>query len=370
MKDNGKDFLAILHLNYKLIFRNKGVWISLIIAILLFFLVIQPLAGSVEESSHVPIGIVDYDNTTSSKEFVQRLKKIQVLSLYEQEQASLEEKRAEGLIAAYFVLQKGFSEKILDGDVKEFIELHPGQSKGLANMVADIVAGEVMYDICRAKVLMLYKELLFQYDLPNEIELVKYMDQIKEQKEFQFRFDIEMVDLKSSDNLEYNIENSLIYKQVVIALISILFSFLALFFVCSIMKYNSKEVKDRRQLTHMNKYVILLGDFLAVFTILGALSVATSFCIYYLLQKEQIEVLLYLFGVQLLFHAFISILFLMLGKIVRSEQLLQFVGAFFVLILGGAGVVGFLMEHFLFFSKITPNYWFIKGITDIMINRL
>lgn len=370
IKSGIRDFCTIIFLNYKLIFYNKAVLVTMGVSFLLFSFVIGTLANNVEERSNIPIGIVDEDGSKTSKEFLARLEQLDLLSVQKEEEKTLKKRLSNHLISGYFVIEKGFEEKVKTGKTEALFSVYAEKEKGLTNMISDILAGEIMYELSLAKGTRIYQSLAEEKRFLTEEQYVSFVQHLREKNEYDFRFAIQMIDVENQTTVTSSMENELLYRQVIVAIIGILFSFVAMYLVWSLQQDNQGVIKQRKKILGFHPMLCQLGDFFCVFSVLGILSSVGSFFIYRLLPVQQKVSYADLFREHIIFVGILCLLFLLLGRILGSKLPYQLGGALLVMAMGGIGLIGVFLPNLVSFSKITPNYWFIKEITDIMVNSI
>lgn len=371
--------LSIIQLDYKRILCNKMVLVTIGISFAFFFLLTGDFAKQMEQRSSIPIGVFDSDHTMESKAFLERVKQNASIFVYEEDKDVLQKRLEEGSILAFFEINKGFEEKIKAGKTTSLMKMSFLKENPIAMLLSDILAGDIMYDICLGKSLALYKTLGEQYALLKEHEYRNYVNHIKEKEEIQFGFHIEFMDKeqldkekqqdknKQQDEKEELLKNTLIYQQVIIGLIGIVLNFLILFLVECIVNHKKEALECRMKLIGKSKAIIFISHSIVILSIVSIYNIIAGIFI----RKMDIVI-----NIHQVFFFFYSICFLAVIQIIlfvgikiwtKTSVSYQLIGGIAVIGLGGLGFLSIFVKSFLFLSKIIPNGWFIREITDILL---
>lgn len=370
--------LSIIQLDYKRILCNKMMLVTIGISFAFFFLLTGDFAKQMEQRSSIPIGIFDNDHTIESKAFLERVKQNDSIFVYEEEKNGLQKRLEEGSILAFFEINKGFEEKVKAGETTSLIKMSFLKENPIAMLLSDILAGDLMYDICLGKSIALYKTLGDKYSLLEENEYRTYVNHIKEKEEIQFGFRIEFLDKKQQDKdkqqdekqqsgQEKLLKNTLIYKQVIIGLIGIVLNFLILFLVECIVNHKKEALEGRMKLIGKNRGIIFISHSLVILSIVGIYNIIAGIFVRKMDIVTNIHQMVFFLYCSCFLAIIQTILFTGIKIWTKTSVSYQLIGGITVIGLGGLGFLSIFVKSFLFLSKIIPNGWFIRNITDILL---
>lgn len=371
IKQISLDYYNILQTNLKLMLNHRVATLVLIVGTFLVLGVSASLIGEAEDKSSIPIGIIDYDQSIHSRELTEKIKKIQSFYVVEDSKKGLDKSIKDERIMAYFTIKKGYEKNIESGKTKGLIDIYYLKQKAYVSILSDIFASEMIDDIAFYKSLRLYQSFDDKYDLISEKEYQTYLDNIGKKYKNGFSFDIEYLNVIDHKITEVTISNGLLLKQIVFDLVAVLFSFIIMFLIYSIMKENN--LNRRIRLTMLNRMVLENGNVCSIMFVMGIIIIIFTSFLYYTLGFNHIGLYVSTMLVATLFCFFITEFFLLLAALLKSSTSYQLVGSLFIILFGGlAGISLFgslLPEKILQLLKIIPNCWFITGLTDIIVNK-
>lgn len=216
----------------RLLLKKKQALLLFALSLLFFFLLLFFLEEAKEEKSVVFIGVLDEDKTASSEMLVERIYHCDVFGVTAAPLDELLAMLAEGELTAVFVIKEGYAEALLEGEERRLITMYEAEGKGIP-LLADIVAGEMMYGLCTSKGFLSYEKVMKQSGreqemLPREAYAAYVMDFLANE-EFDFSFQAGYLDREGKDaNIP---EQTVIYMQVIFAVLSVLLGFLAVYAV-------------------------------------------------------------------------------------------------------------------------------------------
>lgn len=358
---------AVMGLDLKRICKNKGTVVALIIALFFFFLLSGNLGHASAERSSVPIGIVDHDRSEMSKQLLAGLKERDSLFLYEKTPDELDQLLREEMIAAWFDIKDGYEEQLRLGHTQGLVTVHYLDSNRLSVIISDIVAGEFMYDVCLSKSYALYRNLGKYGDLISEEDYRSRTGEIRNNEEFRFGFEIEMI--SRGEQLNKQPENALLYQQVITGCLGTVLSFLIMALIGAVWDRRQDPRARRQRITIRYRAavpahlaVLALGT--AVFCLISGLFFCSNF------EISSIVSLLRLIGMEFMAGMLYVFVFAIIRECTGNFAAYQMYSGIYVITAGGGGILGFFIKDLLIFSKLTPNYWFIKAFTDIMVNAV
>lgn len=356
------DFVLSFILRLKLMVSSKVTIIAFLIASVAFLLVLNNLNLHAEENSAIPVGIVNEDDDTVSAELVERLKNVKSIYVYEGSFDEMESLLLDGYISSVFVLKEGCGEAIKRGEPEEIVKLYFGKDDKTCAVIGDIVAGEMMYEIC------LYGGLMHYHQLPDrghtDEEYIEYVNELAKQDTYNFSFETEYYN--GSTEAEEGISNSVLYRQMIAGMVAMLLSFVILFSFSQNVLETEQGITQRRKATLMGRIRTALGDISAVtvccllLCILIAASTANS--------VGSLKAFFEILGVSVLYVVIMSVIMTVLSGISGNINVYQITGGALLLIFGIAGFAGvfsgFLGEGLSSVLSVVPNSIFIKLFTN------
>lgn len=367
------DIILQFKLRFKLFMKDKITCIVFLFCVLCFFLLISSLNLQAETKASIPIGIINLDKseeepTKTSQELIQRLKEVPSIYIYEESFEKLEELFLDGYITSIFAIESGYEEQILQGKIKQVVTIYQKKDDPIMMAVVDIVAGEMMYQICLARGTAIYAKVPEGLNGKHTLkEYQNYAKQLKESNEFSFAFDVSYINIQNQTIDKKEISNSLLYRQMIAGIAVILYSFMILFALTQTVFEKEKGLTVRKHLSLLSKTAEMIGNIAAVFVLLSAVGFIFSVCICY--YTTGFGKMLKIFGISMGYILLMSFLFLLLGKVFPHVTSYQMVGAVFVLV---NGILGFcsMAEGVLLpdipMVQYTPNAWFIQLFTEII----
>lgn len=365
-----RNLLTIIVTNLKYIIANKLAMIILTIFTLCFLLVSGALSKELDSTSSIPVGILDLDQSEMSKGVVERLKSMDGFTIYEWSQEELESGLKNERILAYFIIREDFESEIKNDSSKNVVKMCYLKDYKYISIASDIFAKAMMYNVILYHGNTLYTKISNEQGMVSMSEYIAYVNQLKLDAEYEFSFDFEYYKMEGSGKVTTNeTKNTLISNQLFIGLVTIFASFIIMFLVMCLRK--STAIVTRMKTTLIPCWIIEAGNLCTV--LLLELVLATLFSIYMckILHMGVGDHILAIF-VQLYFVLIaFTVLFYTLSKCLRSEIVYQFIGISIILSFGGLSILQAMgqlkLEIVVEFAKNIPNYWFISGITDIIL---
>lgn len=366
------DILCTIGMRMKLIFKDKSTVLVMIFAIVLFSLLLRTMTGSAETLSALPIGIIDEDGSSASRDLIQALEDNETIRIVKGEQKELQKLLLDEMITSIFVIRENYETKLKRGYVSNLITMVYKEGNKAASILSDVVAGAMIYPIS------LYKSFHYYEQLPAEgqpvLDLAEYQAFLQEYEDssesFNFAFDIS---LRNPSGTEVQLSNAVLYQQLIIGILSLLMSFIAMFFMSHSIREKEQGIEVRLRISQFtslkrdigNVGTLLFWEALLTLIFIGQMRYHLTFA------TPSLWVDAYLL---LLLQALVSGLgLLLLTKVIKRMMIYQMVAAVAILISGGLSFFQ-LLSGFYFgllnqLAKSIPNSWFLKGFTDIMINN-
>ncbi len=368
----------------KLILADKLNCFVILFSFVLFLLLMSSLSFGAEERSNVPIGIMDLDRSETSKVLVEKIKKIPAFYVYEEGEKELNRLLLKEEISGIFIIKEGFEDSVNKGSTEKLVMMKYLEGNKSAKVLSDIFAGPMLYPISLAKGLKEY-EALKKPALGNEKkeienseiqnnwftgqEYVDYINKLSKASDFDFAFDINMVDLESGEGALNSLGNSVIYFQVVFGILGMLISFVAMYITVGAVVEKEQGLDVKIKITLLKPVYLDLSYILALITVLSGFSVGITFILGRFIDNLTLEKKVTIFVVIFLYAVIMGMWFMVLGRISKKVSRYQIFGTLSILL---SGVFGFLsMVEGLIKSRLhgitilLPNRWLIEGITDI-----
>ena len=331
------DIFNIIQLRVKLLVRNK----LLVIMTLLFFVVatftISTFFTSAKDSSTIPIGIVDMDNSSHSKMMIANLKQNDLLKVtvidhnlshrnennkyYKKEIINRLKKKE---INAAFVIKEGFGENIENNNFENIIDDYYVSNQKYAKIISDIVLSSILDDVCYH-----YSQNKY-YSLQNKLNKVYTKEQYKKKitkiydtNEDSIGFDFDVVNVKDNKSVNDNMNSELIYREVVIGITALIIMILCLLVGNLIVDDYKNKVLYRSYITNMSSSTRLLGDILSMWTIICSFVIVLSIMLLDKIGLDNLEKKLKFLLIILLFAGTISLLYVLVTRIVNDIVLYQ-----------------------------------------------
>jgi len=371
----------------KLIFQDKMTCIVLSLSLLIFLLIINSLSLGAHDRSSVPIGLLVMDHSESAEQLTERIKQVPALYVQQGDEASLHKLLKEEQISAIFVIEEGYEKSIKAGRTKNLITMYYMEGNGATKIISDIFAGEMLYKINLYKGFNLYRSLpedIGTQITPNlensqsaihrfsEQEYMKYAQVLTESEDFDFAFDIAMVNVEKNEEIGKILNNSIIYQQIIWGILGMLLSFVAMFIAAGIVLDKEMGLEKRIRISLLRTSLMDYSHLGAILTVLSIFSLLLCILIGGKVQNFTLLKGCALYLLMLLFSLVMGLWFILLGKVIRKVGKYEYIGAFSSLLFGFLGffyiIEGLMNSKMLKFSKLIPNVWFIKGFTDIILN--
>lgn len=355
------------YIRLKLILRDK-ITIGLFgAAVIIFLFMGGSLFQSAEDKSRIPIGIVDLDCSAMSVNLVERVKQNATLNVLEGTKQELDKELKHQRIEGIFIIKDGYEKRIVLGDTLELVSFFylDGNTAGL--LLPDILAGEMMFDICLSKGMNMYYNLsdgtMVKEDMYSESKYINYIEGLAGAPEFKFTFEIETIANEIPDN-------SILYIQIAFGILGMLVAFMILFMTSNIMVDKENGITSRLNTTVLSNISKNAGDILAVTVVNLFLNIGLCVIIYLTVKPLSLKNIACIYLVLFLYALEYSLLFCLTSRFFKQMAGFQTAGSFLVIICGLVGFLpmldGILSVKVLKFFEFIPNSWFIKWITDII----
>lgn len=372
----------------KLILVNKLNIFVILLSFVMFLILMNSLSFGAKERSNVPVGILDLDQTKTSIDLVKKVKKVPVFYVYEEEESKLNQLLLNEEISGIFIIKDGFEDSIKSGITTELVMMKYLEGNPSSKVLTDIFAGPMLYPISIAKGLKEYETLKksftiypednsadkeTQYNWFTGQEYVKYINELSKASDFNFAFDINIVDVENANGSINQLDNSVIYYQVVFGILGMIVSFVAMFMTAGVVVEKEQGLHKKIGITLINPIHLELSYILALVTILSVFSFGIVFILYRIIENINLQKGYNMFALILLYAMVMGLWFITLGKISKKVSRYQLLGTLSILSFGLLSFLsmleGLLQSKFFRITKILPNRWLMEGITDIAFNN-
>lgn len=355
-------------LQLKLFFQDKITILVLFISVFSFLFCMADLNQGAEEKASIPIGLIDSDESAKSVELVKNLENLETFSVKTGTFEELWEIMDGGSIRCILEIKEGYEEKVYEGKYRNLINVYHEEGDNVATLVTDIVAGEMMYDICQAQAYLAYEKLPEgEKEKFSREEYEAYAASLIGGEDFDFAFEFRFVDGKREER-EQGIKNSLFYRQAVAAVAALLFSLLQMTALSGICLEKAQGIEKRQKMFGVLKSAKALGS-MAACAVLSMLPAAV-FAICVGIGAGEWEKIFPVFWTSVLFSVIMALIYYILANAVTKLLVYQIIGT---VILIGFGICGFcsMVEGVLFpefpaWFRWIPNCAYLRIFSGIL----
>lgn len=366
------DIVDIFRLRMKLIGKDYITLIVLISSLVLFGVILRSLTLSAEELSSLPIGIVDYDNSKSSKELMLGLEKVDTIRIIQKSENELQKLLMDEMITSIFIIEKGYEKKLKAGNLNKLITMYYKEENKSASIISDIVAGEMLMPACLYKSFRIYEGLSYEGE---KLSLSEYKDYIQEvvasSEDFNFAFEINYYNSHTGAAAETEITNTILYNQFIFGILGLMMAFIAMFILSQTVKDKETGVEIKLRISRYRILIRDMGNLLALLMWEGLLSLIYTWMVFHQLKLSNPGLFLSSYLLLVLNAFTLGGIMLLISKVMKSMLTYQVFCSVFLLFTGGLGFYHILSGFYKGFIdnmvKFIPNSWFIQGFTDIII---
>ena len=310
--------INLLKLNIKeKIFGKKNIFIllSFIICISLVFIMLNNL----KSEKIYNIGVYDNDNTSISKDYIDRLYEIKSINLkiYDDKQKGLDNLKNENIDILYSI-EKGFSKKIKKGEFNNLLSYNKPSTTAITSWLNDYISIEVL------------KEWIY-YDIYHLINLEKEITYKDYEKKFNKSYnENEIIKLNIHNQNIKNNEKSF-EMNLYILIIGIISMYLSISFFKEIIDDYKNNVFIRLYIVEISKLKYFLIKLITLLIYLNIIIIST----YYFLKVKNI--IIYFKDIKLVIYLnfFIITNFLiytLINKLFNRKSSFVFISQIYILI--------------------------------------
>lgn len=339
--------------NFRLFFSSRMMLVLLLLSMGLSILFSYELFRRADDQSKIVIGLIDEDQSALSEQFIDRARENESVSLIMEDEDTLYEMFRNREINSVFTIKKGFEQNIEAGNYQGMIRVEYPEDDGKFRIVSDMLGADLIEEICKHKTGNYYGTL----DGNQKADYEAFFEQVKDGERFLYRFDMEMVSKEGeSENLTTGV--SIVYRQIVVAFLGILTSFLlmeAYFFVTTSrdsILYIRERCLPNGTLRYQGGAFLYYGVFLLAISgmiplllWLGSSSVGLHFT-----RKAYFM----MFFWELLAGLCNYMIFYICRTFLKNELICQAVGMMYIFLTGAVSVVSLVIPQFQGIAKWIP----------------
>ena len=367
--------LMAINNRIKIIMSDRIIWVLSFFLILFFGMVSTVLIRHTDYGSRMPIALVDEDESFFSTKLVNNIKLQDAIYVIHTNMGESQNLLRDGRVEAIYYIPSGYEERIQNLEVIDLIEVYYLEGSTAGKVISDVIAGEMLYDISLLKTLEILERSLNRKEFnPIDSILIRAIEKAEASKSKDNQGSVMTINLVNlMDDTTVDIDNTIIFQQVVIGIISIFLGFFILFTTNSIVKDKELGIELRLKTICNSIFIKLMTNILSLLLI--GLTI-TSIMVIILLVHLDMEGLRISFYIMLLFISYvfaITSFFVMCSTFINRVITMQIFGSAILLIfaiLGGSfWNIDFLNNPLTIINNIIPNHWFINGFTNMLINN-
>lgn len=354
-------------------FRSKSVIIAYITALIITGVIAFSMFEASEEKDGLAIGLIDSDNSETSRKFTKKLKENDSLIITTGNYEELEHMLKESKLLCVFEIQEGFEDKVKSGEVQKlFIDYYLPNRENMS-IISDIVLSHILDEVCYYICLEQYHEFGADYEIMSDEDYAEMVKKRYSEVDVNFAFDFQIVDLSFGEVINKDVDNSHVFKLVDMAIVGILISFIVLFASNTIIMDKTYRMNSRINISLSHKFARLLGDVLSLFIVSGSYTLITGIILGSKFGFNQTSDYAIFAVILALFTLSMDLIFVLLTQIINEPIVLQLLGAYLVCALGVLGsfeIIQMILPRNI--SKITallPNSWLIGCFDDIVFKN-
>lgn len=223
----------------------------------IMLLLIGQMEVAKEEKSTIALGIVDEDETVLSGRLMDHLKENGLFAVSQGELSEELEKLRGGEVKAVLLIKEGYQQKLSEGAPEKVITVYETGQDGVP-LLRDMIAGEMMADVCTAKGYLEYRSVWQERGEPplSKEEYAAYVAEGIESGRFEFCF--ETTYLGGVETAEKP-EPALIYRQLTLAVAAMLLEILAVYACVPYYRIRHGKMAERSRLLPASAWTLWAG---------------------------------------------------------------------------------------------------------------
>lgn len=386
------DIFNVVQLRIKLLIKNRLLTLVVGLFFVVAVIVTSTFFVSAKDTSTIPIGIVDMDNSAHSKRMIESLRenkllKVIVIDNYNETnekgfekkdlnlcKTALIKKLKKGEINSGFIIKEKFGHNIENNKVEHIMESYYCSNQKYAKLISDIVLSSILDDVC-----YFYSRDKY-YSLKNKLDKVYTMNQYKKKINKLYEtsgdsigFDFDIVNIVDNKSVNQHLDSTLIYREVIIGITALIIMIICLLVGNIIMDDYSNKVLLRKCTTMMSTNIKLLGDIFSMWSIVFGFAFLLGIILANKIGLNSIEEKLKLLLIIMLFTGTISLLYVFVSRIVSNIGLYQLYTTILWIICGLGGAI-YILEpllgnSILIITEYLPIGILINSYKNITLNN-
>ncbi len=371
-------FVNIICNRLRLIYHSSTTRLLLVIIILVSGLLMSTLYKSLEESSKIPIAVVDESQTVTSTSILERVSSQDVLSIqYFSRDKGLQQLQ-KGNVQAVYRIKEGLEQKILQGQYEDLVEVYYLKGSTIAKFISDIFAAQMLYDINKMQTVINLDNILEDegYDLKDKEDILikanDYAESIKTNEEYRMTIDVRFVEIEDNKLIQdKNINSTLIYRQMLIGIMITFLAFFLLFASIYIVKDNETGLIQRVQVSSTSDGEVLLGNYMSLVLTGSAVGFIFSLLSFYYSPNSDSHTFFYILIIYLFYSVSLSALIVFFSSMIKKVSSYVMVFTIVIIVLGIASGsfwnIELINPSIRVISRLIPNYWVIQVLSNRLI---
>ena len=311
-----------------------------------------------EEKSTIALGIVDEDETGLSGQLVERLKENRLFTVSQGGLSKELEQLGSHKVKAVLLLKSGYEEKLSAGTPEKVITIYETEQGGVP-LLRDMIAGEMMADVCTAKGYLEYRRVWQERGEPPLLaeEYAAYVAEGMQSGRFDFCFE---TDYLGGGEKQEKPTPVLIYRQLTFAVAAMLLSLLAVYACVPYYRIRHGKMAERSSLLPASAWTLWTGC--AMGAVLLVLAFGILLVVLFSLRDGTFAGALTRFLYTAGFCGGIVMVAMLSARCCRTLTQYQCGMLFFVFVSGIFGMLS-VFDGMLIPEKAAdwiPNYWYIR----------
>lgn len=365
--------INIILLRLKLIFRNPAIKLLVAIIVILFITLIGSLYSNIEKNMQLNIGYINEGASNLSKEIILNINNNEFLN-------SNEITREEGIhgikngdIEAFFIIKADIEEKVLNGELNELIDIYYLHENRLSPMIGDVFVAEMLQEISILTAINYLEDAIISQD--NKVQILdnayKYAKELAKDRKEDFYVNIEFITKANDPSINIkNIDNKIIYKQMIFGIVISFISFFILFTATNIVKDKENNIAGRIIITKSSLLSIVLGEYISI--LFSSSFIALIFALLSAIYSNSfVNTLLLNYVILILYIATFTAIIIVITRFFKNISPFIVIGTSLTVILGIISGCFFNIDLSLPIIKkiasITPSYHALEQLLSLII---
>ena len=365
-----RDIITVINLRLKLLRASKSLVGLFFVFGVLASAIMMSYDEAAYEKSSIPIGIIDMDKTTMTKEIIKEIDGSDIIRVVTGSKDELLNKLRKNEIYSLFVYEKGFTDRLLSLETDEIITDYYPSNNMLTKVMSDVVLAGLLDELCYTYCFKSYYTNTKLYTSPISMgEYREYMTSLykHEDRTLSFKFNI-MNNNTQKDETKFN--TILLYKEIVFALCMVICIIVTMIIGNILIKDSKVGANNRFILSNISEGKIVLGDFIATTLVSYIFSLYVVLIQIYKIKFNSITEIGKFLLLILAFDCTISMLYIMMARLLDDYVAYQLIGSIVVLAIGVTGalyILGFMINNRVInIAMYTPLGALINGYKNLI----